>query len=126
MSDLAYLRPVSKPLRWLAGEVKTPPMGEDVRRELGFLLRRLQDGDSISLPHSRPMPSIGRACHELRVTDKNKIWRLIYALKADAIVILDVVGKKTEQTPKDVIDACKKRLHNYENHQKERKKNGLG
>ena len=32
-----------KPLRWLHGEVKTPPMTSGARKELGFLLRLLQD-----------------------------------------------------------------------------------
>src|SRR5438067_12098606 len=37
--------------------------------ETGFLLRRLQSGDSIEMPISRPMPGIGANCHELRVQD---------------------------------------------------------
>jgi predicted transcriptional regulator len=28
---------VSRPLRWLAGEVKTPPMSVEAPREMGFL-----------------------------------------------------------------------------------------
>ena len=63
MSDVAYaLAPVEiqdKLLRWLHGEVKTPPFSRAARLEAGFLLRRLQQGESIALPHSRPMPSIG-------------------------------------------------------------------
>ncbi len=31
-----------KPLRWLHGEVKTPPMSREARREMGMLLRELQ------------------------------------------------------------------------------------
>lgn len=56
MSYLTYVRTVSKPLRWLSGEVKTPPMSTEARREMGFLLRQLQEGENLSLPHSRPMP----------------------------------------------------------------------
>ena len=36
-----------KPLRWLHGEVKTPPMTTTVRKEFGFLLRLLQDGEAL-------------------------------------------------------------------------------
>jgi phage-related protein len=68
------------------------------------------------------MPSIGAGCHELRVTDKSKSWRLFYALRSDAIVILEVTEKKTQQTPKAVIDTCKTRLKSYENYQKSPKK----
>jgi len=103
-----------KPLRWLHGEVKTPPMSVDARREIGMLLRDLQEGEKLSLPHSRPMPSIGRRCHELRVNDENKTWRLVYRLDPDAIVILEVFEKKTSKTPKSVIDTCQQRLKAYE------------
>jgi phage-related protein len=104
----------AKPLRWLHGEVKTPPVGLAARRELGMLLRDVQDGVLLSLPQSRPMPGIGKWCHELRVTDENKTWRLIYRLEPDAIVILDVFEKKTNKTPLQVINACKRRLSLYD------------
>jgi hypothetical protein len=44
-----------KPLRWLYGEVKTPPMTTAVRKELGFLLRLVQNGETLSMPQSRPI-----------------------------------------------------------------------
>ena len=43
------------------------------------------------------MPSIGKNCHELRVNDKNKTWRIIYFIDEDAIVILEVFAKKTRK-----------------------------
>jgi phage-related protein len=61
------------------------------------------------------MPTIGRRCHELRITDNNVIWRIVYRTDEDAIVILEVFEKKTNQTPKSVIDICKNRLRNYDN-----------
>ncbi len=79
-----------------------------------MLLRRLQRGDSLGLPHSRPIPSIGRRCHELRIVDEHATWRLIYRIDADAIVIADVFKKKTQATPKPAIDACKRRLREYD------------
>ena len=103
-----------KPLRWLHGEVKTPPISIEARREMGMLLRALQDGESLSMPHSRPMPSIGKRCHELRVNDESKTWRLVYRLDADAIVILDVFEKKTSKTPRAVVSTCQRRLKAYE------------
>jgi phage-related protein len=103
-----------KPLAWLHGEVKTPPMSPAARIETGFLLRKLQRGDLISLPWSRPMPSIGPRCHELRITDETAVWRLIYRIDQDAIVILGVFKKKTQQTPKNIIKQCKKRIRLYD------------
>ena len=84
-----------KPLVWLHGEVKTPPFGLSARLEAGRLLRQLQAGASIGLPHSRPMPSIGPSCHELRVVDEAVTWRVMYRLDSDAVVILHVYSKKT-------------------------------
>ena len=107
-----------KPLRWLHGEVKTPPMSVEARREIGFMLRELQEGETLALPHSRPMPDIGPRCHELRVNDRNKTWRVIYRLDADAIVILDVFEKKTQKTPDALIENCRRRLRFYEARQR--------
>ena len=106
--------PIDKPLLWLHGEVKTPPWSPDARREVGFLLRQLQLGANLSLPASRPMPSIGPAVHELRVKDEQAEWRIIYRVDDDAIVIAEVFSKKTRATPKPIIDVCKHRLRRYD------------
>jgi phage-related protein len=106
--------PTHKPLAILHGVIKTPPMSDSARIEAGYLLRLLQRGDSVGMPHSRPMPAIGSRCHELRVIDANRIWRIIYRIDIDAVVIADVFEKKTQKTPKRVIDACKRRLRDYD------------
>lgn len=103
----------TKHIVWLHGEIKTPPFGSASRLRAGFLMRRLQQGDLLGMPESRPMPSIGKNCHELRINDANKIWRIVYFIDTDAIVILDVFMKKTQQTPNEVIEQCKKRLSYY-------------
>jgi phage-related protein len=103
-----------KPLVWLEGEIKTPPFSQEARLEAGYLLRKLQQGERLGMPHSRPMPSIGSRCHELRINDERATWRIIYRLDTDAIVILEVFSKKSRATPKAVINACKRRLKDYE------------
>lgn len=103
-----------KALVWLRGEVKTPPFSTEARIEAGVLLRRLQRGEKLHLPHSRPMPGIGRRCHELRITDAGKTWRIIYRIDADAIVILDIFNKTTAQTPQRVVADCRRRLKQYD------------
>lgn len=108
------MAPGEKPLVWLHGQIKTPPFSEEARVEAGYLLGRLQQGENLSLPHSRPMPSIGRRCHELRVPDKDQVWRIIYRIDPDAIVILEVFAKTTRRTPQSVIDTCKSRLKHYD------------
>ena len=104
-----------KPLAWLHGEIKTPPFSQAARIAAGTHLRRLQRGDALYLPHSRPMPSIGSRCHELRIQDQDVTWRIIYRVDADAIIIIAVFPKKTNKTPKPVIDSCKRRLKEYDN-----------
>ena len=66
--------------------------------EAGFLLRRLQRGESVSMPNSRPMPTIGPRCHELRIVDRGKTWRIIYRTDEDAVIVLEVFQKQTKQT----------------------------
>ena len=103
-----------KPLVWLEGEVKSPPFSRAARLEAGFLLRWVQQGDKLGLPHSRPMPVIGPRCYELRIQDENATWRIIYRIDPDAVIIAEVFSKKSKQTPKYVIANAKTRLKHYD------------
>src|ERR1041385_1105590 len=104
----------AKPLVWLHGEIKTQPFSRLARIEAGFLLRRLQDGEVLSMPSSRAMPTVGRNCHELRVDDGDVTWRILYHVASDAVVILEVFQKKTRATPKHVVAVAQKRLRRYQ------------
>src|SRR5687768_391990 len=106
-------RSPDRPLVWLHGEVKTPPFSAEARVETGFLLRRLQQGAVLGLPHSRPMPAVGSQCHELRINDRTQTWRILYFVAPDAVVILEVFSKKTETTPETVVKTCRQRLASY-------------
>jgi phage-related protein len=103
-----------KPIVWLKGEIRTPPFTREARVNAGGLLRRLQRGENIGMPHSRPMPSIGRRCHELRIPDEDVTWRIVYRLDSDAVVIGEGFFKKSRATPQEVIDFCKKRFRRYD------------
>jgi phage-related protein len=48
------------------------------------------------------------------VNDATSTWRIIYRLDADAVVIADVFSKKTQATPKAVIDCAQRRLSQYD------------
>jgi phage-related protein len=78
------------------------------------LLRRLQRGEALSLPHSRPMPVLGVRCHELRVVDAGTTWRIVYRLDADAVIVAEVFSKKTRATPKAVLATCRRRFRAYD------------
>ena len=60
------------------------------------------------------MPSIGPRCHELRIRDQNRIWRVVYRIDPTRIVIAAVFPKTTRETPRHEIDNCKQRLHVYD------------
>ena len=108
------MTPPDKPLVWLGGEIKTPPLSRDARIEVGFLLRRAHRGERLSMPHSRPMPAIGSRCHELRINDAGAAWRIIYRIDQDAIVIIEAFRKRTVTTPKGAIETCQRRLKEYD------------
>jgi phage-related protein len=111
---MASMAEAAKPLAWLHGQIKTPPFSEKARIETGVLLRRLQRGEALSLPHSRPMPGISSRCQELRIQDADSTWRIIYRVDIDAVIIIEIFAKKTQATPKFVIDACRHRLKSYD------------
>ena len=102
-----------KGLYWFPDRIQTPPFSFEARRETGELLRRLQRGERLSLPQSRPMPSIGPGVHELRVRDQSVYWRVVYFIGAKRIVILEIFEKKTQNTPPNVIRLCQTRLTEY-------------
>jgi len=80
-------------------EITTPPFSSAARIEAGYLLRQVQRGIKLSLPQSRPMPSIETKCHELKINDENLTWRILYRIYTDAILILEVFEKKTSKAP---------------------------
>ena len=98
----------------LHGVNASPPMSAEARVLAGVLLRRIQNGEILSMPRSRPMPSIGKRCHELRIPDGDVTWRVIYRADPDAVLVADVFAKKTRTTPKRVIDTCIARLSAYD------------
>lgn len=108
------MRHTDKLLVWLHGEVKSPPFSFAARIEAGYLLRRLQRGELLGMPHSRPMPEIAARCYELRIRDQNRNWRIIYRIDENAIVVLEVFNKTTRATPDKVIDTCRERLRGYD------------
>jgi len=65
------------------------------------------------MPHSRPMRTVGPACHELRIVDEAKNWRIIYHLSEEAVVLLEVFAKKNGRTPRRILQTCRRRIADY-------------
>ena len=89
-------------------------MSSAARVETGTYLRQLQEGTTLSEPISKPMPAIGKRCHELRIRDEKVTWRIIYRIDATEIVIADVFAKKTQKTPLHIIRTCRARYVKYD------------
>lgn len=98
---------------WFGGEVKSPPFSPAARRRAGYLLRSLQGGVLLSMPDSRPLPTVGARCHELRIADQGISWRIVYHIDEDAIVILDVFKKQTQTLPLQVVQRAQQRLRRF-------------
>jgi phage-related protein len=100
----------------MVGTLQTPPVGAAARIEAGVLLRRVQRGESLGMPHSRAMPEIGRRVREMRVNDREMrlTWRIVYRIDPDAILVVHWFEKKAQRTPKSVVDLCKRRLQDYD------------
>ena len=59
-----------KPLAWLHGEIKTPPFTEEARKEAGYLLRLLQQGEKIGMPQAEHLPIVGPCKKRLKDFDE--------------------------------------------------------
>ncbi len=112
--------PAPKRTIWLGGAVKSPPFSHDARHYAGGLIRRVQVGERLGMPLSRPMPSIGERCHELRVADCDVDWRIVYRIDPDVILVVDVFRKTTQTTPTHVIQTCQWRLKRFDLRRKAR------
>lgn len=64
-----YLKPALKDI------LKFP---EEVKGDLIDLLAQLDIGIKLSMPLSRPMPTIGKGVHEIRLKDASGVYRVIY------------------------------------------------
>jgi phage-related protein len=112
-TSLSQARP-RKALVFLAGRIESPPFSVEAQDEAGLLLARLQRGATLSLPHSRPLPSLCRHCHELRVRDRDVTWRVIYRIDPEEIVVADVFAKKSGRIPHHTLKACSHRLAQHD------------
>ena len=100
---------VISPLRQCERELADFP--KVIREDLADALARLEEGHMLSMPLSRPMPSIGKGVHELRLRDRSGIYRVIYIIiKSGVIYLLHAFKKTTPETPLHNIEVAKKRL----------------
>ena len=84
---------------------------EEIRGDLADALARLDAGQLLAMPLSRPMSIIGNGVHELRLKDRFGMYRFFYVLLGAGVVyVLHAFQKKMQATPQSSIDLARKRL----------------
>jgi phage-related protein len=84
---------------------------DSIKKELGYLLFKLQMGESLAMPHSKAMPSVGKGCFELRVKGEDGAYRVSYLFKIEhEIIVFHAFKKTTQKTPTKDIELGKKNL----------------
>jgi phage-related protein len=86
-------------------------MSPAIRHALGKLLRHLQHGRSLGMPHSRPMPIVALGVEELRAKDESGQYRAFVVRKTPrGILVLHVFAKKSRETSRGAIELARQRL----------------
>ena len=84
---------------------------KSVRRELGKAIFDLQNGATLGMPISKVMPSIAAGVSELRIRDRNGVYRIFYYCQStQGVLIFHAFMKKTRAIPKRELDIAKRRL----------------
>jgi phage-related protein len=80
----------------------------NVRYDMGYQLDKVQRGEQPD--DFKPIPSIGKGVEEIRVWDDTGTYRMIYTVRlADAVYVLHVFQKKTQNIGKYDIELARKR-----------------
>ncbi|MFI5098885.1 MAG: type II toxin-antitoxin system RelE/ParE family toxin [Candidatus Acidiferrales bacterium] len=83
----------------------------EVRKELGKAIFDLQRRETLAMPLSRPLPSLGVGASELRIRDRAGIYRVFYMAKsARGILVFHAFTKKSRATPERELALGQKRL----------------
>jgi phage-related protein len=90
-------------------ELKDAP--KDIIEDVFALFDELMAGKHLSMPISRPLPSIAKGLHELRLSGRAGEYRVFYVIRVGAaIYVLHATSKKTEKTDRRTTDLIKSRL----------------
>jgi phage-related protein len=82
---------------------------KEVRDRLGRNLFRLQMGEQLGMPQSRPMPTVAAGVSELRVRGEEGICRVFYqAAPGKGILVFHAFVKKTQRTPSRELQLAKR------------------
>ncbi|MGD0499385.1 MAG: type II toxin-antitoxin system RelE/ParE family toxin [Bryobacteraceae bacterium] len=84
---------------------------KDARMRLGRGLFRLQMGEQLGMPNSRPMPGVAAGVWELRVKGEDGSYRAFYyTASSRGVLVFHAFVKKTQRTPPLEIELARKRF----------------
>lgn len=90
-------------------ELKYAP--KDVLIDVFALFDDLASGKKLSMPISRPLPSIGKDLHELRLSGRAGEYRVFYVVRAPhAIYVIYASSKKKQTLDRHTADLLKQRI----------------
>lgn len=90
-------------------ELKDAP--KVVLTDVFALFDDLASGKKLSMPISRPLPSVGKGVHELRLSGRAGEYRVFYVIKVgDAIYIIHAATKKKQAMDRQTMELLKQRL----------------
>src|SRR4051794_8729576 len=77
----------------------------EARHDLGEAILDVQHGARLTMPLSRPMPSVGPGVQELRVRDASGIYRAFYIVRTErGVIVVHAFEKRTQKTPRHEIE----------------------
>ncbi len=100
-------------LRQTQRELKDLP--KEVAEDVFALFEDLALGQSLSMPISRPLPSIAKGLHELRLSGRGGEFRVFYVIRVGAaIYVLHATQKKKQELDKKTRELLATRLRSIE------------
>ena len=98
-----------KEIRWIGSSYDDLlALPEDVRRDAGFQLSRVQAGQEPD--NWKPFDAIGAGVREIRLRESTGVYRVMYVAKfKEAVYVLHCFQKKTQKTAKRDLDLAKSR-----------------
>lgn len=90
-------------------EIKNAPA--EIIEDVFALFDDLMAGKHLSMPISRPLPSIAKGLHELRLSGRAGEYRVFYIIHSKEVVyVIHATEKKTQKTDRRTIGLLKKRI----------------
>ena len=84
---------------------------QDIIQDVFALFDDLAAGKMLSMPISRPLPSIARGLHELRLSGERGEYRVFYVIRVgDAIYVIHATEKKKNELARKTAELLKNRI----------------